>query len=449
MDTPFRLDEWQVQPQLGRISGPVGCVHLQPKAMQVLVCLARRAPEVVTKEALFRDVWQGVFVSDEALTYVIWELRKALGDDAKRPRFIETVPKRGYRLIGSPCWDEGPVASERTMRPPAKHRRGIGIFTGASGLTLGIGLSIGFWTGNESVPTVRFSERDWVLIADFENRTGEAFPDGSLEFALEQELLRSAFVNVAPRARIDHVLRLMRRPPETKIDPALGREVALRDGAIRAILGGRIEKDESGYRLTVRVVDPESGATLSNPSARARTEEEILPSFLQLSDRVREILGEDLPARPERPTTFPKVTTRSLRALQLFSQARVLVDEDKWSPAAELLERAVHEDPEFASAHIWLAHAMSNLGNGKAGPHYEKEFALADGLPDRERYFILGSYYSRHLGDDEKAVQAFEILAPRATPASAAHASSPGRRRQTRWPSCIRTSNNRAKRPPR
>jgi tetratricopeptide (TPR) repeat protein len=62
------------------------------------------------------------------------------------------------------------------------------------------------------------------------------------------------------------------------------------------------------------------------------------------------------------------------------------------------------------SAHVWLAHSYSNLGRGEPGPHYERAFALAADLPDRERYFILGSYYARHLLDDEKAVQAFEIL---------------------------------------
>ncbi len=410
MDTRFRLGEWQVQPRLGRLSGPEGEVHLQPKAMQVLVCLARRSPDLVTKEELFRDVWQGVFVSDEALTYVIWELRKALGDDAKRPRFIETVPKKGYRLIASPCFEEGAVTGDGRPSAPGKRTRGVGPLLGAFGLTCGVGLSLWFWSRNERAPTVHFQERDWVLIADFENRTGEAHFDGSLQSALERELLESAFVNVAPRKRIEDVLLLMRRPPETRIDPALAREVALRDGAIRAILGGRIEKDASGYLVTVRLVDSQSGATLANPSVRARTEEEILLSFRRLSDRIRVGLRDDAPADPERHLTLQRVTTRSLSALQLFSQAMVFVNEDKWSPASEFFERAVSEDPEFASAHIWLAHAWSNLGNGEAARHYERAFALAEGLPDRERYFILGSHYARHVGDDEKAVQAFEIL---------------------------------------
>jgi TolB-like protein len=67
--------------------------------MRVLVYLASHPGEVVTKEQLVEEVWDGAFVTDEALTYSIWELRKALGDDAKKPRFIQTVPKQGYCLI--------------------------------------------------------------------------------------------------------------------------------------------------------------------------------------------------------------------------------------------------------------------------------------------------------------------------------------------------------------
>jgi len=416
MDAPFRVGAWQVQPQLDRISGPAGDVHLQPKAMHLLSCLARHAPEVVTKEQIFREVWGGAFVSDEALTFVIWELRKALGDDAKRPRFIETVPKKGYRFIGSPCFDEGsagndgPARSEREVSPPVGRPRGRLLVVAALGLVMGGGLATWVWTRPGRPPTVRFSERDWVLIQGFENRSGEALFDVSLDQALEQELQSSAFVNVASRERIADTLRLMRRPLDAKIDLALGREIALRDGAIKAILAGRIETRAGRHVVSVRVVDPASGAVVSSLRAEATTREGVLQSFRGLSLDLRRVLGEEKPALPERGARLHKATTRSLRALQLYSEAMRFVDQDKWAPAAELLERAVLEDPEFAMAHIYLAHSRSNLGVPEAGPHYEKAFALADGLPDRERYFILGSYYSRHRGDDLKAVQAFEIL---------------------------------------
>jgi len=76
-------------------------IALEPRTMQVLVCLARYAPEVVSKKRLMQEVWLGVFVNEEVMSHAIWELRKAFGDDAKNPSFIETLPRKGYRLVAA------------------------------------------------------------------------------------------------------------------------------------------------------------------------------------------------------------------------------------------------------------------------------------------------------------------------------------------------------------
>ena len=97
----FRLGQWTIEPLRGAVSGPDGETrHLEPKVMDILLVLAEHANELVTRNALFEAVWQGQPVSDERLTHVIAELRSALDDDRGHPKFIETVPKRGYRLIG-------------------------------------------------------------------------------------------------------------------------------------------------------------------------------------------------------------------------------------------------------------------------------------------------------------------------------------------------------------
>ncbi len=99
---PFILGEWTVQPQLNRLSrSGGGDVQLEPKMMDVLVCLARNPGDVVSREALIDAVWPEVFISESVLTRAIAGLRRALGDDARRPRFIETISKRGYRLMAS------------------------------------------------------------------------------------------------------------------------------------------------------------------------------------------------------------------------------------------------------------------------------------------------------------------------------------------------------------
>jgi DNA-binding winged helix-turn-helix (wHTH) protein/TolB-like protein/Tfp pilus assembly protein PilF len=95
----FRVAEWAVEPQLNNLERNGQAVRLEPKVMQVLVCLAEHQGELVTKEQLIRAVWADTFVTDDVLTRCISELRKALNDDPKQPRFIETIPKGGYRLI--------------------------------------------------------------------------------------------------------------------------------------------------------------------------------------------------------------------------------------------------------------------------------------------------------------------------------------------------------------
>ena len=100
-NAPFTIGEWLVQPQLNRLSRSGGKdAQLEPKMMDVLVCLARNSGQVVSREALIDAVWPEVFISESVLTRAIAGLRRALGDDARKPRFIETISKRGYRLIG-------------------------------------------------------------------------------------------------------------------------------------------------------------------------------------------------------------------------------------------------------------------------------------------------------------------------------------------------------------
>jgi Tol biopolymer transport system component/DNA-binding winged helix-turn-helix (wHTH) protein len=105
VDADFKIGQWLVQPQLNLIRGPNGDMPVEPKAMEVLVCLAKQTGDVVPKDRLMQTVWAETFVTDEVLTNSIWELRKAFRDDAKNPRVIQTVFKKGYRLIPPVSFD--------------------------------------------------------------------------------------------------------------------------------------------------------------------------------------------------------------------------------------------------------------------------------------------------------------------------------------------------------
>lgn len=145
---PFRVGPWTVDPRSGEISRHVAgegheveTIRLGPKVTAVLVCLAERAGDVVSKDELIAHAWDGApFTSDEALAAVLYELRKALDDDARRPRFIETLRGSGYRLIApvEQAGELGPQASldARGNDPASTSRRDWKITAGLAALLL-------------------------------------------------------------------------------------------------------------------------------------------------------------------------------------------------------------------------------------------------------------------------------------------------------------------------
>ncbi len=124
----FRLEEWLVQPRLSQLEGPEGVERAEPRSIQVLALLAERAGEVVSREELLEAVWGETFVTEEVLTHAIWDLRRALRDDSKKPRFIQTVPRRGYRLTATISW------LEPAVRAPSRYELLEQIGEGARGV---------------------------------------------------------------------------------------------------------------------------------------------------------------------------------------------------------------------------------------------------------------------------------------------------------------------------
>ena len=114
----FKIGPWLVRPSLNSIAQNGKRTHLEPKAMEVLVCLAEHAGNVVSKEQLIQSVWADTFVTDYVLIRCISELRKALEDDSKVPHLIETIPKRGHRLVEKIEHIEPPAPATSEMRQP-------------------------------------------------------------------------------------------------------------------------------------------------------------------------------------------------------------------------------------------------------------------------------------------------------------------------------------------
>jgi tetratricopeptide (TPR) repeat protein len=313
------------------------------------------------------------------------------------------------------------AALVRAIQPPS----GRGALVAACALVAMVaGLTAPGWRGAKA-PAIPFGARDSVLLTAFENLTRDPVLDGTLEYAFERELSNSAFVGVVSRDRVDDTLRRMAKPLDTKVDVAIGREIALRDGGIRALVAGRIEKVGGVYALSTRILRPVDGVSVAGFSTEVRSDAELLAAIRQQAVSVRTALGESLATIAASETALEKVTTPSLRALQLYSQAAAVMGPDRpWQldAAERLLRDAVAADPSFASAHILLAWTLHN-GYRKTDEYWEHVTAaeaLADSATEFEREFIRGSVHSLRahvaasvdgdLADSErrKAIDAYE-----------------------------------------
>jgi Tol biopolymer transport system component/DNA-binding winged helix-turn-helix (wHTH) protein len=155
----FRVGEFLIEPQINTISGAERTARVEPKVMRVLVCLAEHASEVVPKEKLIRSVWADTFVTDDVLTRSISELRKVFGDDAKEPRFIQTIPRSGYRLVADVSFDSEKASAEpqvpadfsKPVQPRSWWRRAGSLTAMAVVLTLVVGGTVWYSIAHRSV----------------------------------------------------------------------------------------------------------------------------------------------------------------------------------------------------------------------------------------------------------------------------------------------------------
>ena len=246
----------------------------------------------------------------------------------------------------------------------------------------------------------------YVLIAEFINRTGKADLNGAIEDAVAFHLSSRAGVQPLPQIRVSDALRLMARPADSPVTAKIAREVALRDGAVRAVLDGALRGRGTRYEITARLRDPVSDRQIATYAAQA-TDDELLAATRGVATWVQAQTGGNVqPAH-----SLEAVTTGSLRAVQLYSEAYRFGLRGRWAHAETLLEQALVEDPEFASAYLLLAWARRNQVKPPETwkTPLARALALSARSTDVERLFIAGSRYSLE-GRDAEAKTAYEAL---------------------------------------
>jgi DNA-binding winged helix-turn-helix (wHTH) protein/tetratricopeptide (TPR) repeat protein len=425
--TVIHFEQFEWSPESVELRRAGVRVRIQKQPLQLLAVLLERPGQVVTRQELQKRLWPGdTFVHfEDGLNTAVNKLREALGDDREHPQFIETVPRYGYRFItqveiaasASPNGDHvaaGVSAAEYASAPgiswKTKSRKGLWVALSVSLVTV-CGLAL--WL-THSRPAFSFASRDYVLVSDFENQTGEPQLDDALRTAFTVSLEQSQHFNVFPRARIGAVLQRIGKPVDTKVTPEVGREICLREN-IRGLLACSLARTGQEYALSAELIDPQTGATVRSYSERVHGEDHILEALDRISSAARADLGESLYQIHKANRPLPEVTTSSLSALKEYSEAGSLWHQSKYQDAITLWRAAVETDPDFAMAHAALGDVnFSYLVNDQpAGQReYDKALALSARTTDRERLLIQANY-ANDLGHVESADALYRLFLKR------------------------------------
>ncbi|MGP0099898.1 MAG: protein kinase domain-containing protein [Terriglobales bacterium] len=252
------------------------------------------------------------------------------------------------------------------------------------------------------------TNKDTIVLADFDNKTGDPVFDDTLKTALNVSLRQSPFLNVVSDNKVATTLEQMTRPPGTKLTPDIAREVCERVSS-KAYIAGSIASLGSQYVLGLKAVNCQSGDTLVQEQATAATKEKVLDALGGTATKLRGQLGESLATVQKFNVRLQEATTSSLEALQAYSVAEATVRQKGDAPAIPFYKRAIELDPSFAMPYAELSRLYDDLSQPSLALDYAtKAYQLRDRVSEREKLFISTTYFEA-TGESEKKVQTYEL----------------------------------------
>jgi len=248
-----------------------------------------------------------------------------------------------------------------------------------------------------------------IVIADFENKTGDPVFDETLKQGLSIHLEQSPFLSLVSSDKVNETLKLMRRSAGGQLTAEIAREVCQRTDN-DAMLAGSIAAMGSRYVIGLKAVNCDSGDVLAEEQEQAEGKEKVLRVLGNAADNLRKKIGESRSSVQNHHTPLAKATTPSLEALQAYSQGVRIAAEKGDTAALPRFERAVELDPGFAIAYAAIATIYGNLGqDGRLTENARKAYELREKVSERERFSIESLYYVYVTWEEEKAAQIYEL----------------------------------------
>jgi tetratricopeptide (TPR) repeat protein len=247
-----------------------------------------------------------------------------------------------------------------------------------------------------------------ILVADFDNKTGDAVFDGALEQPLTLDMESATFISAVPRTEAQQVAKTL-KSGDTRLDAATAQLVAFRQG-VKYVLTGDVSAKNGGYALQLRAVDPSNGSVLRSVSADAKTKADVLPAVGTMAGKLRAALG-DKAVNVESATPNETFTAGSLEAFREYTTAQDLALARHDDEAVVHYRKAIQLDPKFGRAYSGLAVSAERVGNAaEADAAWKTALSLIDRMTDREKYRTLGGYYLSTVKNYEKAAENYSAL---------------------------------------
>jgi DNA-binding winged helix-turn-helix (wHTH) protein/tetratricopeptide (TPR) repeat protein len=406
-----RFDAFEVDLRSGEVHKHGIRLKLQDQPFQVLALLLEHSGEVVTREELRQELWPGdTFVDfDTGLNSAIKKLRDVLGDSAEQPRYIETLPRRGYRFIAHvengarpvPAVVELRLAPVPPLRPTSKlwNQRRVVVAAGVAALL--IVAAVVAWPVFLVRPLL--SGTDVILVASFANKTGDPIFDGTLDKALEVKLTESPFLSVFPGADVRATMQMMRRDPSERVTPELGIEICKRQG-LKALVVPEIAAFGNTYLITLEAIDARNQRSIARRQVVAENKDKVIAALGKAGSQLRRQLGESLSSLEKYDAPLDLATTSSLEALQAYRTGQTLFRAGKQREAIPFFERAIELDPQFCSAYAVLGTAYYSLGDDQLSTkNFARAYELKDArLTQEENFQTTALYHSYITGNLEK-----------------------------------------------
>jgi eukaryotic-like serine/threonine-protein kinase len=384
---PFQLD--LNTGELRSIEAPdrTDKVLLREQVFQVLRMLVERQGEIVTREEIKNRLWANdtVVDFDQSVNATIKALRRTLGDSADNPRYIETLARRGYRLMPAIEYLESAsgTAPEEVVadaHPPRARWR----WTLAMAALIALG-ALSVWRYEVYRHRITLAPTDTIVLADVDNRTNDPVFDDALNDALRIEMEQTPYLNLLGLDKAYATLGQLKLAPTTKISAEIARQICSKTNS-RMVISDSIADAGNRYHLEMRALDCRSGATLAEEGTDISARTQVIHELGVTAVRLRRKLGEPAESLARFNQPLEIATSASLEAIQTGAEGTKLFLAGNPQAALPLYQRGIELDPDLALTYEGIGAANLELGNYDLGTaSLTRAYQLCDRMTEKDR----------------------------------------------------------------